>query len=151
MMTRLEIVASEEEAPIPVLPDCANPGIALRVFLLIQAMLLCVAWSASDHVDELIAEWTAQQFAVLPAMLIGLPLMSLTRRRALLWPEWMQWVFLLGFSASLSILAAWWTVSVLKMMEHHMQDNWFALLGRGLGGAGVAAMIALVLRWREQA
>jgi len=36
MMTRLEIVASEEEAPIPVLPDCANPGIALRVFLLIQ-------------------------------------------------------------------------------------------------------------------
>ena len=151
MMTRLEIVASEEEAPIPVLPDCANPGIALRVFLLIQAMLLCVAWSASDHVDELVAEWTAQQFAVLPAMLIGLPLMSLTRRRALLWPEWMQWAFLLGFSASLSILAAWWTVSVLKMMEHHMQDNWFALLGRGLGGAGVAAMIALVLRWREQA
>ena len=88
MMTRLEIVASEEEAPIPVLPDCANPGIALRVFLLIQAMLLCVAWSASDHLDELVAEWTAQQFAVLPAMLIGLPLMSLTRRRALLWPEW---------------------------------------------------------------
>ncbi|NCW25843.1 MAG: hypothetical protein EBV84_10780, partial [Betaproteobacteria bacterium] len=150
-MNRLEVVSSEDEAAIPVLPDCANPGIALRVFFLIQAMLLCVAWSASNRVDELIGAWTAQQFAVLPAMLIGLPVMSLIRRRATLWPEWMQWSFLLGFSAMLSILAAWWTVSVLNMMPHPMQDDWFTLLGRGLGGAGLAAMIALVLRWREQA
>jgi len=150
-MNRIEVASSADDAQVPVLPECANPGIALRIFVLIQALSLCVAWSASSNPGELIDEWAAEQFAVLPALLMGLPLMSLVRKKASLWPEWMQWSFLLGFSALLSMLTAWWTVSMLAAMDHHIQDHWFSFLGRGLGGAGAAAMIALVLRWREQA
>ncbi|MBU6382506.1 MAG: histidine kinase [Proteobacteria bacterium] len=150
-MHRIEVVSSEDEAPVPVLPDCANPGVALRVLLLIQAMLLCVAWSASDGLDDLLNAWTSEQIAVLPAMLIGLPLLSLIRKRAWLWPEWLQWTGLLLVSASLSMLSAWLALYFSTSETISIREQWFSLFGRGLGAAGSAAMIAQVLRWREQA
>ncbi|NCW00331.1 MAG: hypothetical protein EBW20_00535, partial [Betaproteobacteria bacterium] len=146
-MHRIEVVSSEDEAPVPVLPDCANPGVALRVLLLIQAMLLCVAWSASDGLDDLLNAWTSEQIAVLPAMLIGLPLLSLIRKRAWLWPEWLQWTGLLLVSASLSMLSAWLALYFSTSETISIREQWFSLFGRGLGAAGSAAMIAQVLRW----
>jgi len=150
-MERAEISVLEVRTEVPLLPDCSNPGVALRVVGMVEIVALVVAWSTADGFGDLPARWGMQQFAVLPAILIGLPLFCLLRHRAMRWPEGRQWLFLLCFSAVLAAASAAWAGAMRAEFEARPQPDAFALLGRACAGAALAALIAVVLRWREQA
>lgn len=150
-MESAEASVLDARTEAPLLPDCSNPGVALRIVAMLQVVALMVAWSASTGFGDLFAHWGAQQFAVLPAILIGLPAFCLIRRRALGWSEGRQWIFLLVFAASLAAGSAWWAGHMRAEFEGHLQPDLFALIGRAGAGAALAALIAVVLRWREQA
>jgi len=150
-MEPLELSVLDARTEVPLLPDCSNPGVALRVVATVEAVALLVAWSAANGFADAFGRWGAQQFAVLPAILIGLPLFCLLRNRAQHWSEGRQWAFLLLFAAGLSTGSAWWAGEMRAEFEGHVEPDAFSLLGRACGGAALAALIAVVLRWREQA
>lgn len=137
-------------AKSPVLPDCCNLGIALRIVVPVNVGSAIVALGQSQGIGDALNRFLPMAVVAEPVLLASLVCLCAVRRFVNGWkPHW-QWIVAAGLPAMLALLVATAVHPVVLGVAPVASVTYWVLV-RGIVTAAVAWLIVELLRWRALA
>ena len=130
--------------PAPVLPDACNYGIALRLLLAINAVMLIATLPGSPSPQAWMESFVERAAVLEPAALASMLLSCSLRKLAAREARWLQWVTLALVVTCPAVLAH---VVVMTMSQREL-STW-GLLGVIVSALALGASASLALQWRS--
>jgi two-component system, LytTR family, sensor histidine kinase AlgZ len=142
--TQASTPASTLAPRAPVLPDACNYGIALRLLLAINAVMLVATLPGSPSPQAWMESFVERAAVLEPAALASMLLSCSLRKLAAREARWLQWVTLALIVTCPAVLAH---VVVMTMSQREL-SSW-DLLGVIVSALALGASASLALQWRS--
>jgi two-component system sensor histidine kinase AlgZ len=128
----------------PVLPDACNYGIALRLLLAVNAVVLVATLPGSVSAGAWFESFVERAAVLEPAALLSIVLCCSLRKMAAREARWLQWLALGLIVTCPAVLAH---VVVVTLNQRDL-SSW-GLLGVVVSALGLGASASLALQWRS--
>ncbi len=137
-------------AKAPILPDCCNLGIALRIVVPVNLAAAMLAFGLSTSVFDALNRFVDLSVIVEPVLLGSLVALCAVRKVVNGWRPMMQWGIGIGVPAVLALLTAC-SVQPVVIGDTYGGSIAYWIVMRGVAAAAIAYVVIEALRWRARA